>query len=282
MILHIEDGRLGNQLFQYVGLKKYFPKENLFFLGSENFQKLFENIDGYFLFNKKIKPLYFYLIVRAILFLTKIRFVGRIYEDISSNYKINIKQGILWKIFISYNNYFQHQESIAEIKNPPVLKFKIRKKALEWFKEKRINLNKNKIVFVHIRRTDYLHIPSNRFPGVLNISWYKKMMNLVKKKIQNPIFVIMGDDHYYLQDCFKSSNTIFISENKFEIDLSIMTYCAAGILSPSSFAWWGAFYARKYNLNVKFFFIGPKYWLGHREKKWVPQNFYTNWITFIE
>ena len=53
MILHIEDGRIGNQLFQYVGLKKYFPKENLLFLGSENFQKLFKNIDGYFYLIKK-------------------------------------------------------------------------------------------------------------------------------------------------------------------------------------------------------------------------------------
>ena len=29
MILHIENGRLGNQLFQYIGLKKYFPKDKI-------------------------------------------------------------------------------------------------------------------------------------------------------------------------------------------------------------------------------------------------------------
>ena len=281
MILLIKDGRLGNQLFQYIGLKNYFPKESLFFLGFENIQNLFTNIDGHFIFNKKIKPIYFYVLVSIIIFLSKIRLIGRIYEDVNSSYKIIVKRGVLWNILISYNNYFQHQDCVVKISNPLFLKYKIRKKGLEWLKKKKINLKKHRIIFVHVRRTDYLHTPSIKFPAVININWYKKMMKLIKKKIKKPIFIVMGDDHYYLQDCFQSSDHVIISKNNVEVDLSIMTYCSAGILSPSSFAWWGAFYAQKYNLNSKSIFIAPKYWCGHRQKKWNPKNFYTSWINYL-
>jgi hypothetical protein len=137
MILLIKDGRLGNQLFQYIGLKNYFPKESLFFLGFENIQNLFTNIDGHFIFNKKIKPIYFYVLVSIIIFLSKIRLIGRIYEDVNSSYKIIVKRGVLWNILISYNNYFQHQDCVVKISNPPFLKYKIRKKGLEWLKKKK-------------------------------------------------------------------------------------------------------------------------------------------------
>lgn len=90
----------------------------------------------------------------------------------------------------------------------------------------------------------------------------------------------MSDDKYYLKKIFKESSSVFISYNKPEIDLSIMSFCNAGILSPSSFSWWGAFYAKIRNQNNNYF-IAPKYWIGHRIYTWIPENFYTKWITYI-
>ena len=91
----------------------------------------------------------------------------------------------------------------------------------------------------------------------------------------------MRDDSYYLHDVFKESKNLIISKNSYEVYLIIMSYCLHGILSASSFAWWGAFYARsKHKQNTTF--LAPKYWASHRKKKWHPANFQTDWITYIE
>lgn len=137
------------------------------------------------------------------------------------------------------------------------------------------------IVFVHFRRGDYLQYPSKEFPAVLDISWYERTMKLMKKNLSNPIFILMSEDQHYLKNIFRNSRSIVISNNKLEIDLSIMSLCSAGILSPSSFSWWGAFYAKIFNKSNNFF-IAPKYWIGHRIKKWKPENFYAQWIKYVD
>jgi hypothetical protein len=105
------------------------------------------------------------------------------------------------------------------------------------------------------------------------------MLN-IKNKVKKPLFVIMGDDALYIRNVFKESKNLIISNNLPEIDLSIMSLCSYGILSPSSFAWWGAFYAKTHKKNGNYF-IAPKYWAGHRSKKWLPKNFFSKWITYV-
>ena len=280
MILFLEAGGLGNQLFQYIGLKKKFPNERLIFLGRQKIHKQFNNIDAKFLNTEKVYQFFFYSLKNLIIFFIKIRLLGVVYEDtVSKNYKISIKKGLFWWILICHNIYFQHKDIIEKIENAPNLKDKIKQKGLDWLEEKKINIKDNKIIFIHIRRGDYLYWPSKEFPGALDINWYKKSINLMEKKFSNPIFILMGDDKQYLYDCFEESDSFFISKNSAEIDLSIMSFCCGGILSASSFAWWGAFYAKSNNNGH---FIAPNYWLGHRKKQWFPENFNTSWISYIE
>ena len=191
MILFIENSRLGNKLFRYVGLKKKFPKEKLFFLGRENIKLLFENVDFNYVNLEKLYISLFYILKYLILFLIKIRLFGVIYENTSKkDFKIKIKRGICWWILVSHNNFFQHAEIIENINNPPVLKPEIINRGIRWLKTKNINTKKNKIVFVHIRRGDYLKWPSNSFPAALGIDWYKKSIKLIKKKNEKSYFYI--------------------------------------------------------------------------------------------
>jgi hypothetical protein len=105
----------------------------------------------------------------------------------------------------------------------------------------------------------------------------------MRKKVNKPIFIVMGDDHHYIHDFFKESNSLFISDNSVEIDLSIMSMCTHGILSASTLAWWGAFFAKTRKKNVfHSYFIAPKFWIGHRFKKWYPQGFISDWITYLK
>lgn len=282
MILFIENSRLGNKLFQYIGLKKFFPKEKLFFFGRENIKLLFENVDFNYVNLEKLYISLFYAIKYLFLFLIKIRLIGAIYENTSKkNFKIKIKRGICWWVLVSHNNFFQHTEIIENIENPPTLKPKLINKGIRWLKTKNINTTKNKIVFVHIRRGDYLKWPSNSFPAALGIDWYKKSIKLIKKKMKNPIFILMSDDQKYVHDLFNETDTLFISDNNPEVDLSIMSLCSSGILSASSFAWWGAFFAKTNNIGDNYF-LAPKYWVGHKKKQWWPKNFLSKWIYYIK
>ena len=282
MILHLENGRIGNQLLQYVGLKKYFPKEKIYFLGRKSIDKFFDNVYIHFISIDKLNQFIPYGIVRRILFfLSNIRVIGKIKENQDSKtFKLILQKGLFWKIFLTDNIFFQHKDFLNQINKTPILKPRLINKSLKWLKKRKINININPLVFVHIRRGDYKKWPSKKFPAVLNLNWYKRAMNLIKKKINNPIFIIITDDKYYTKKYFKESKKLLISNNVFQIDLSIMSLCHSGILSASSFSWWGAFFAKKN--KKKNFFIAPKNWAGHRLKKMYPKNFYTSWLTYID
>ena len=281
MIFFFENGRLGNQLFQYCGLRQYFREHNLFFFGCSSLQNSFNSIDAIFIKLKSNSFLY-RVLKKIFLFLAKFKLLGLITEiTVNNNTKLYVRRGLLWNIFLAHNVYFQQSGFVNKIINPPSIKKKYVTLAKNWLIKKKVFKKKSNLVFVHIRRGDYLFWPDPNFPAVSDLSWYKKNILNIKNRVKKPIFVIMGDDTLYLRDVFKESKNLIISNNLPEIDLSIMSFCSHGILSPSTFAWWGAFYARsKHKQNTTF--LAPKYWWGHRKKKWHPANFQTDWITYIE
>jgi hypothetical protein len=279
MIIFFEHGKLGNQLFQYFGLKNFFPEQKLYFFGFSDLQNLFDNIDLVFI---KIETNSFFIRVlkKTLLFLCVIRILGKIKEiDTNEKSELNVRQGLFWNIYLSDNIYFQKNNCIKKIINPPVIKKKYLKIAENWLKKKKIFHRKLNLVFVNVRRGDYLKWPHPNSTALLNLSWYNKQMLIIKKKIKKPIFIMMGDDTEYLCDVFKESKKLIISKNSREVDLSIMSFCSHGILSASTFAWWGAFYAKTYS-KIHNYFIAPKYWAGHKRKKWFPKNFYCDWIIY--
>lgn len=279
MILFFEYGRLGNQLFQYQGLKNYFPRHRLLFFGCASLQKSFVNISVNFVNIENQANFFFRIFKKILFFFSEIGIIGKIVHSKNKEFKIYSRPGLLWNIYLAHKIYFQHSECIKKIINPPIFKKKNIKIVKDWFKSKNINYKNSNLVFVHVRRGDYLYWPDLNFPAVLPLAWYNKAILNLKKKIKKPVFIIMGDDKYYLLDVFKESKNLVISKNSYELDLIIMSHCLHGILSASSFAWWGSFYA-KHNKNSKYF-IAPKYWAGHRSKKLFPSHFFTNWMIYL-
>jgi hypothetical protein len=280
MIIFFEYGRIGNQLFQYQGLKNYFPKHKLFFFGCASLQNTFNIIDATFI-NLKINSLLHKVLKKIFFFFIKLRILGEIKETtVNDNTKLYVRRSLLWNVYIAHNIYFQHASFINKITNPPSIKKKYLILGKNWLIKKEVFKKKSNLVFVHIRRGDYLSWPDVNFPAALDLRWYKKNMLNIKNRVKKPIFVIMGDDTLYLRSVFKESKNLIISNNLPEIDLSIMSLCSCGILSASSFAWWGAFYAKIHNKKGNYF-VAPKYWIGHRSKKWLPKNFFSKWITYV-
>lgn len=281
MIIKFENGRLGNQLFQYCGIKEYFPRHKLVFFGFSDLKSLCNIFDVFFI-NVNQSLLYNKLLKKLIFLLSDIRIIGIITEvHHFKSYVIDVRKGIFWNIFLAKDLYFQHEKFIKKISSPPQIKLNHIKSAEQWIKKKNIFYKKFNLIFVHIRRGDYLFWPDTKFPAFLDLDSYKKNIERIKRKVKKPLFIIIGDNSSYLKKAFKESNELIISDNSSELDLSIMALCSHGVLSASTFSWWGAFYARD-KIKDDNIFLAPKYWAGHRLKKWIPLYFYTDWITYIE
>lgn len=283
MILFFEYGRLGNQLFQYCGFKQYFPTHELLFVGCEDLQRNFNFVNARFISKRKLgRWISFGFLKRVILFLVAARILGRVVESKESEvFKLNVRRGLLWNLYVPQNVFFQHHDFINRIHNVPFLKLDLIKVAHDWLSKKGIDPNSSSLVFVHIRRGDYLYWPSKEFPAVLDLAWYKRAMESMQRKIESPVFIIMSDDQCYLHDVFEESVGKIISDNEPAIDMALMSLCHSGILSASSFAWWGAFFAHSKQKDLGRF-LAPKYWAGHRTKNWYPTGFNSDWITYLE
>lgn len=142
MIILFENGRVGNQLFQYIGLKEYFPKEKLIFFGCQSLNNLFDNIDVCFLNKNKFTKIFLFSLPRLIFnFLADLRVISSIEEnDKLDNFNLIVKKGLIANCFIAKEIYFQHKDIIKKIKNVPKIKKIYKKKALRWFKKKKLIL----------------------------------------------------------------------------------------------------------------------------------------------
>lgn len=288
MIIFVEHGRLGNQLFQYVGLKMKFPDQKLIIIGCRELRNSFVNTEALFIDDVILGRRRRRLIGRIISLLAKMRILGTVTEDLASPvYKNVFRNGLLPGIYVTRETYFQHKDIIDAIKWVPVFSQKILQQAQYWWQHKGLDNASVSPVFVHIRRGDYLNWRlkhnSKEYPVSLDLSWYRRAMTEIQNMIKNPVFILMSDDQRYLRENFRESENIIISDNKMGVDMAIMSYCVGGIMSASTFAWWGGFMAKNNKQStVPKIFIAPKYWLGHSLKRWYPEYFVSNWITYVE
>jgi hypothetical protein len=281
VIIFFESGRLGNQLFQYAALKELYPNQRLVFVGFGALKQAIESLDAIIIEKEKMPRWLEYSLRQFLLVLAKLRIIGSIQESReNSNYGIKKARGIL-SIYLMKTTYFQHQTMLDKL-NPSFMLSDVHlRRAADWLNEKIGNRNHENLIFIHVRRGDYLTWPSREYPAVLDKQWYTKAMDQIREKVKNPIFLFLTDDPYYVKDCFGDQPDILISENDQLVDLALMSQCQHGILSASSFAWWGAWFSKAHS-DVEGTYMAPKYWGGHRKKEWIPEGYITNWITYIE
>lgn len=97
-------------------------------------------------------------------------------------------------------------------------------------------------VSVHVRRTDYL-LACNNAPA-LDISYQRKAMDILHKKIGNPKWFIFSDDIEWCKKEFANvENVVFVLGNEAcpWSDICLMSVCRHHIIANSSFSWWGAY-----------------------------------------
>ena len=106
------------------------------------------------------------------------------------------------------------------------------------------------------------------------VKYIEKSINLIKSKVTNPKFFLWSNDLKGLNNYFPANEFTFVSTNKVDYDLFLMSQSKHSIVIPSSFNWWGAWLGKSsksivvrpsndhfsnFNVNNKDFW--PKDWL---------------------
>lgn len=282
MILVFEKGRLGNQLFQYAALKELYPNHLLILFGFGDLKQALDHVDAIVIEKERPPHLLEFGLKHVFLVLAKLRLIGTIKERRNhAGFDIKKVSGLIFSTYLLKNSFFQNKDIVERIQPHFALNATHCERATEWLSDKVVQSGDKTLIFVHVRRGDYSTWPSLEHPAVLDAQWYIKGMDHFRKRVENPIFLILTDDPGYARQYFGDQLDVLFSVNDKFTDFALMSLCQNGILSASSFAWWGAWFSKAHNADEGLY-LAPKYWGGHRKKEWWPGGFITNWITYIE
>jgi hypothetical protein len=132
----------------------------------------------------------------------------------------------------------------------------------------------NRLVFIHIRRSDFEGVRIEGQGVLLPEKYYLDAVRELRQGFPRLFYIIMGDDPDYAEQLFKDLNPKYISRLSMEEDLALMSLCEGGVLSNSTFAWWGAFFS-----TSRIGYIAPMYWSGWNVKKWLPPELRGSFVT---
>jgi hypothetical protein len=286
MIVTRLKGGLGNQMFQYAIARKLSVMFNTDVVLDTNF---FSNqkLRRYGLSNFKLRQRFITDHQRKIFGLLTQHGIERLYYKIlikiydpvyilenQFNYDVNVFQKARRNTYL--DGYWQTEKYFYDIRNILLedFSFKIQptNKNLEFLKLiKSVNS-----VSIHIRRGDYVwNEKTHNFHGTCDIEYYYNAIELIAKKIGNPVLFIFSDDIQWVKQNFKSSFEYHIVDinngNADHEDLRLMSLCKHNIIANSSFSWWGAWL----NTNKSKIVIAPKKWFALNDINYsdvIPEN----------
>ncbi len=119
--------------------------------------------------------------------------------------------------------------------------FKFREPIIGKNKEYVEEIQSSNSISIHVRRNEYV----SRGLTVVTDDYYKRAIQMIIDRVDNPRFFVFSDDHIYCKELFDKlidytlieGNT---GENSFR-DMQLMTKCKHNILANSTFSFWGAF-----------------------------------------
>lgn len=120
-------------------------------------------------------------------------------------------------------------------------------------------------VAVSFRRGDY-----NAFEAVLPIDWYDRAMQLVRDEVDDPTFVLFGDDPGFVElfaERARRQNFRVFSALDLGTDpisqLRWLSECDHAVVPDSAFAWWGAWLGDRRGAAGRVV-VAPSEWSHHK------------------
>ena len=283
MIIFFAEGRLGNQLFQYCALRNLPYADPIMAFGMDF---LSQHFDGHCLAvdlaTHRLKRKMFQRLgpQRLEILARKTRLLTLAEERTHAGLiTFAIMPGIVKRLTFVPTSYFQAENVVTKKSvGDLALKKNIIERATSLVN--RLGRRRQELVFVHIRRADYAIFPSIDCPAILPLTWYQEQMELVRKRNPRSFFVIVSDDRICVEKFFTGQADVWVSDSdEGIIDFGIMTLCGGGgIMSASSFSWWGGYFS--WRDNPKAIFLAPHLWYGVRQGTWSPPQIKTSWIEY--
>ena len=162
--------------------------------------------------------------------------------------------------------YFKPIEAIIRQDFSPSIKFTKETQALAEKMKRRTNS-----VSVHIRRSDYMHLPGFL---VLPIDYHLRAAAYINQRVSSPHFYIFSDDIEWARENLKLNGRMTFIEpsagGKDFPDMHLMSQCRHHINANSSFSWWGAWIGEQPDSIV----IAPKRWFTDKPypKDMIPER----------
>lgn len=99
-------------------------------------------------------------------------------------------------------------------------------------------------ISIHIRRGDYLE-PENQkiFGGICTEEYYLKAVEIIREKIESPIFYVFCEDSEYIRNHAKAENVYIVDWNTGRnsiFDMYLMSLCRGNICANSTFSIWAS------------------------------------------
>ena len=277
-------GGLGNQMFQYslgVALSKktnsrlmldksFLKKKSLkanytlrdyeldIFSRDLNDSNLLETI--------KCRLYYFYKIAYHLNKLIGTSFFNNKFILENNNVSYDDRVNIVSKNILLIGNW-QNEKYFSDSKDLVISKFEF-KLPLNAINSERLNrISQSNSISIHVRRGDYVDILSaNKNHGVCSLDYYRKSIDYILSKIDNPTFFVFSDDPIWVEENLKIDEAHeYVTGNIGKmsyVDMQLMSQCKHNIIANSSFSWWGAWL----NQNPKKNIIAPKQWFAGVEK----------------
>jgi hypothetical protein len=282
-IIIFENGRLGNQFFQYLAARTAAPRAQIVFIGLQSLLVSLQSCSSSIAPSRGarlLEKLFGRLGRKRALVLAKRRRLWSVISEIrdGDNVSISFAQGLCNKIAL-LDGFFQ-DETIFE--HTSLEKFPLRIELLdnarEWIESNVVSRGFNPY-FLHLRRGDYVRWPTGDHPAVLPFQWYEQQMNEIAQADSRAHFVVCTDDRPYAEERLGSNPMVSIFRGSEIDDFFLMTQCSAGgILSASTFSWWAAWYGKHFFGCSRY--IAPQYWAGWRLREWYPPAIETTWLDY--
>jgi hypothetical protein len=177
---------------------------------------------------------------------------NRSYRDINDLIKFNYFDGY-WQSW----RYLKDIECILQKDITPKVK-------LSENTQNSINImKKENAVFLGIRRGDYISTEkAKRHYGSFDIHYYKRAIDYIKQRVENPIFYVFSNDIKWVKKNMKFDCTVNYRDDELQTsdveELFIMAACKHAIIVNSTFYWWGAWLID----NPSKIVIAPKKWFA--------------------
>ena len=274
-VIIIQQGGLGNQLFQYFlgqELEKIYHK-NVYFYDLRNKYKIRHSTDLENIFDLHLEKYTFSsynLFLKIILSAKFLKFNKFIYRKFQLKFLLNLYFDIPERpIKLSNLSHTKNILIFFGTWQNLINKYKNNSHSIDLTFNKNIFLPnlfdfEKKFISLHVRRGDYCNPKTSNFHGNLDISYYLNGINFLRNKFGNIPVLLFSDDYEWIKEnlFFKIPNSYVISSPRLtsEIDFYIMTKAKYFILSNSTFSWLSAYLSERKDKFV----ILPKFWFKNR------------------